>query len=330
MKTIGFVFKRLFGMNYKAMFDNIKAIHQKTGKSQLWVFQDMIRCSLKHGSGHVDYEQFEMYNMTEAQRATYLTRGRNNALVKQYNDPNYNHIAHNKDEFNARFDKYLDRDWALLREKDKAIAFLQKHDLFIIKPLDGSCGAGVRKLRTADFGSPEAACDALWASDGNVLLEEVIRQHPAVDAVYPGSVNTVRAVTLYKNGKARVITTCWRLGNNGNHVDNLNAGGMVVPVDEKTGYVSQRAMDKDKIIYPTHPVTGQAIQGFQFPDWDKAMDMVCQAALEIPQIGYMGWDIAFSVNGPVLVEGNEYPGNGLLQLPEHTPDKIGIMPKFDI
>ena len=60
------------------------------------------------------------------------------------------------------------------------------------------------------------------------------------------------------------------------------------------------------------------------------MNMVCEAALEIPQIGYMGWDIAFTPNGPVLVEGNEYPGNGLLQLPEHTPDKIGIMPKFNI
>lgn len=330
MKTIGFVFKRLFGMNYRAMFQNIRIIHQKTGRSRLWLLQDMIRCSMKHGSGHIDYEQFEMYNMTEAQRATYLTRGRNNAIVKQYNDPSYNHFMHNKDEFNARFDAYLDRDWALLREKEQAIAFLEKHEKFIIKPLDGSCGTGVEKLCTADFGSATQAYASLWASAGNALLEELIAQHPAVSEIYPDSVNTVRAVTLCKNGKARVITTCFRMGQGGNHVDNLNAGGLVVPVEETTGTIRHRAMDKEKFVHTHHPSTGTAITGFQFPDWQQAMDMVCRAAEEIPQLGYLGWDIAFSVSGPVLVEGNEYPGNGLLQLPEHTPDKIGILPKFHI
>lgn len=330
MKNIGFIVKRIFGMDYRAMFQNIALIHKKTGRSRIWLFQDMIRCTMKHGSGHIDYEQFEMYNMTEAQRATYLTRGRNNAIVKQYNDPAYNHIVHNKDEFNAHFDKYLKRDWALMRDKEKAIAFLANHEDFMIKPLDGSCGLGIRKLKASAFESPEAAYDILWKSDGNALLEELIIQHPAVAAIYPGSVNTVRAVTLYKNGRAHVITTCFRMGNNGNHVDNLNNGGMVVPVDEKTGHISLRAMDKEKKVYSVHPSTGNAIQGFTFPDWEKAMDMVCQAALEITQIGYMGWDIAFTPDGPILVEGNEYPGNGLLQLPEHTPDKIGIMPKFDV
>lgn len=330
MKNIGFIVKRIFGMDYKAMFQNIALIHKKTGRSRIWLFQDMIRCTMKHGSGHIDYEQFEMYNMTEAQRATYLTRGRNNAIVKQYNDPAYNHIVHNKDEFNAHFDKYLKRDWALLRNKDDAIRFLSSHEDFMIKPLDGSCGIGIRKLKASAYESPEAAYASLWSSDGNALLEELIIQHPALNAIYSGSVNTVRAVTLYKDGKARVITTCFRMGNNGNHVDNLNNGGMVVPVDEKTGLIALRAMDKEKKVYSVHPSTGNPIQGFSFPDWDWAMNMVCEAALEIPQIGYMGWDIAFTPNGPVLVEGNEYPGNGLLQLPEHTPDKIGIMPKFNI
>ena len=330
MKNIGFYIRRIMDMNVGDMFHNIDAIHKKTGRSRLWLLQDMIRCSMKHGSGHVDYEQFEMYNMTDAQRATYLTCGRNNAMVKKYNDPAYNHYLHNKDEFNARFGGYLGRDWALLRQKEEAIAFLQKHDTFIIKPLDGSCGAGVEKLCTADYGTAQQAYDALWASAGNALLEEVIAQHPAVSAIYPNSVNTVRAVTLFKNGKAHVITTCFRMGQGGNHVDNLNAGGLVVPVEESTGIIHQRAMDKEKKVHTHHPSTGTAITGFQFPDWDEAMAMVCRAAEEIPQVGYLGWDVAFSVNGPVLVEGNEYPGNGLLQLPEHTPDKIGIMPKFDI
>ena len=41
---------------------------------------------------------------------------------------------------------------------------------------------------------------------------------------------------------------------------------------------------------------------------------MCQkAAKKLPQVRYIGWDIAFTDKGPVMVEGNEYPGYGILQ-----------------
>jgi glutathione synthase/RimK-type ligase-like ATP-grasp enzyme len=58
------------------------------------------------------------------------------------------------------------------------------------------------------------------------------------------------------------------------------------------------------------------------------LDMVKEAAKVIPEMGYVGWDVAFTPNGPVLVEANDFPGHDIYQLPEHTPDKIGIYPKF--
>ena len=36
--------------------------------------------------GYMDYDLFEMYNLTPEQRDTYLTRGRNNDIVVKYND----------------------------------------------------------------------------------------------------------------------------------------------------------------------------------------------------------------------------------------------------
>ena len=41
--------------------------------------------------------------------------------------------------------------------------------------------------------------------------------------------------------------------------------------------------------------------------------MCIEAHKKIPQVRYIGWDIAFSNKGPVMVEGNEYPGYGLVQ-----------------
>jgi hypothetical protein len=331
MKDLGYVFRRLLDMNYKAMWDMVNYLHKKTGKSRLWLLKDMKDCAVNYGAGYMDYNLFEMYALTPAQRDTYLTRGRNNALIRKYNNPNYVHIFNNKDEFNALFEEFLHRDWVLVTPKNResVLRFLAKHDRFMIKPLDGCCGRGVELAELSNYDSPEAAFEAL-VSGVPVELEELIVQHPDVSAVYPDAINTVRTVSITKDGVPHIICTYFRIGNGGRHVDNFNSGGMVAPVDEVTGIVKDRAIDKNKTLYADHPQTGTPIKGFRFPDWDKAMDMVRQAAVRVPEVCYVGWDVAFGVDGPMLVEGNNFPGHDIYQLPEHTPDKIGMMDKFRV
>lgn len=331
MANLGYVFRRLLDMNYKAMWNMVSYLHKKTGKSRLWLLKDMKDCAVKYGAGYMDYNLFEMYDLTDAQRDTYLTRGRNNALIKKYNDQSYVHIFNNKDEFNELFEEFLHRDWVLVKpqNKEKVLEFFSRHDRFMVKPLDGCCGRGVELVELGSYESPEAAFDALVSGDP-VELEELIVQHEAVSAVYPNAINTVRTVSITKDGVPHIICTYFRIGNGGRHVDNFNSGGMVAPVDEVTGIVKDRAIDKNKTLYENHPQTGTPIKGFRFPDWDKAMDMVKQAAVRVSQVGYVGWDVAFGVDGPMLVEGNNFPGHDIYQLPEHTPDKIGMMDKFRV
>ena len=45
--------------------------------------------------------------------------------------------------------------------------------------------------------------------------------------------------------------------------------------------------------------------------------------MKLPQVRYIGWDVAFSVSGPVIVEGNEYPGYGFLQFHKLTGSRTG-------
>lgn len=330
MKNIGYVFRRLFDMNYQAMLQKINSIHKKTGRSRLWILRDMQRCAVNYGAGYMDYDLFEMYDLTPEQRDTYITRGRNNELIRKYNDMSYGHCLRNKGEFNTTFGEFLQRDWVLVSDQEKTMAFLEKHDVFMAKPLNGTCGRGIEKISVSQRGGAQKVYEELTASGDEWLLEEVIRQHPAVSAIYPDAINTLRVVTIHKDGVTHIICTYFRIGNKGRHVDNFNSGGMVAPVDEKTGVVMDRAIDKEKTLYAVHPQTGTAIQGFRFPDWEQALDMCCRAAEQIPQLGYLGWDVAFTPDGPVLVEGNEFPGHDIYQLPEHTPNKIGIMAKFNV
>lgn len=328
MKDIGYVLRRLLDMNYKAMFEKLNSLHRKTGRSRIVLLLDMQKCAVNYGAGYMDYDLFEMYNLTDEQRDTYITRGRNNALIKKYNDLTYAHYFDNKDEFYTKFADCLNRSWIpLSAPKEQVMEFIRSHGEFIAKPLDGSCGRGIEKVQVTD---PEKTYADMMALEGRYALEEVLRQHESVNAIYPDAINTVRIVTIYKEGVTHIICAYFRIGNGGRHVDNFNSGGMVAPVDEHTGFVLDRAIDKQKNLYAVHPMTGAAIQGFRFPDWDKAIDLVRRAAPRVPQMAYIGWDVAFTPDGPCLVEGNNFPGHDIYQLPEHTPNKIGMMDKFNV
>lgn len=329
MGNIKYILSRLSKMDYKAMFDKVNTVHEKTNKNRVSIFFDMAECAKKYGAGYMDYDLFEMYNLTDEQRDTYITRGRNNALISKYNDKAYFHIFENKDEFNEKFDKYIKRDWVKVKgiDKEKVLNFIDKHQTFMAKPIDGGCGKGIEKINTSDYNSNEELYNYLNTSNANFELEEVIKQNEEVSKIYPGAINTVRVVTILKEGVPHVICAYFRIGN-GKFVDNFNSGGMVAPIDVETGIVQDKAIDKNKILYENHPATGTPIKGFKFPYWNEALEMCKEAAKVVPQMAYVGWDVGFTPEGPLFVEANEFPGHDIYQLPEHTPNKIGMMPKF--
>ena len=74
MPSIKYLIGRVANINYKRMFSKINSIHKKTHKSRLAIFNDMRECAIKYGAGYMDYDLFEMYNLTPEERDTYLDR----------------------------------------------------------------------------------------------------------------------------------------------------------------------------------------------------------------------------------------------------------------
>lgn len=316
-------------MDYKGLFSTVKAVHKKSGIGSVRLFFDIVKCGLKYGAGYKDYQLCEWYNLSDAQRATYVTRGINNTIVSLLNDKEYYHIIDNKIEFNNNFSSFLGRKWIDMTKADidEFKAFLEGLDVIISKPADEACGRGVEKLTVSDFASEEE----LFAHLKNInsaLAEECIVQHKDIAALYPLSVNTYRIVTVFTEGQPHIVYAFIRIGNGGRFVDNINAGGMAAPINIETGVIEYPAFDKDSIYYETHPYTGCAIKGYQLPYWSESVDMVLKAACVVPQVGYAGWDVAVTEKGPLLIEGNPFPGHDILQMPPHVPDKIGMLPQF--
>ncbi len=333
MGNIKYYFKRIKAMDKKAMFRVIDEISKKTGKNKVYLFFDIIWCGMKHGAGYSDYNLFEMYNLKEAQRKTYLTRRRNNDLIKKYNKAEAFDILENKERFNTEFQSFLYRSWIKVNPDnfEEVKKWIKEQKRFLAKPIYGGCGHGIEKLEPEDLKDAKAIDEMLkrWAEDKEgYILEEIVIQNEEVSKVYPCSINTIRTVTLLKEGKPYVVQTYFRIGNEGRFVDNFNSGGMTVPIDVKTGVVLDKAIDKKKNLYDIHPYTGYKIKGFKFPYWEEVIQMAKELSVKIPDMGYVGWDIALTKDGPVIIEANEYPGHDIYQLPEHTPNKIGVYPSF--
>ena len=325
-----FLLNRIFTLNFKAMFEKIDLISKKTNKSKLYIFYDILKCALLYQAGYMDYYIFEMVNVEPKYRKTYVTRGKNNKFIKQLNNKEYWHYFQNKDEFNEVFKDFVKRKSINIYKISKEEAIIKIKDLkphLIGKPRAGACGKGILKIDKNEFESLDKLYEYLKTNKID-LLEEMIIQHDDMNKLNSSCVNTIRTVSVNKKGKIKIICAYLRIGN-GAIVDNFNSGGMMSPVDIETGKVKYVAVDKAGNIYENHPITGTKIIGFEVPMWDKAKEMVEQAAKIIPEIGIVGWDVCITDKGPAFVEGNQFPGHDIYQLPCHMDDKIGMLPVFE-
>ena len=121
-------------------------------------------------------------------------------------------------------------------------------------------------------------------------------------------------MTFVNNNRSEILYAALRVGNGVYEVDNFHKGGMGVSIDTRTGKLKGNAIDKDLNEYKLHPTTRMYFNKFEIPYWNEVRKMVLDAALVNKKIKVVGWDVAITKNGPVLVEGNRRPGFDLVQV----------------
>ena len=95
--------------------------------------------------------------------------------------------------------------------------------------------------------------------------------------------------------------------------DNFHQGGKGVLVNLENGTLVGNGIDK-KLYESKDSITGITFDGFKIPYWDEIKKMVLEAALVNDKVNIVGWDVAISKNGPVIIEGNRGPGFDLVQV----------------
>ena len=304
MGNIGYKLKCLKNLNVNTMLEVIDNINKKTNISKNYLMMDIMVCANKYGTGYYDYQEFEFYNLNKLERKTYLTRVKNNAIVKKYNNKEYFNLFDNKYEFNKIFDKYMKRDWLYLNNNyEEFEKFCSNKKDFIAKPVDGCGGIGVEliKVNKKDL---KSIYESLIETN-RLLVEEKIIQHPALSKLNKTSVNTLRIVSYFDGKKVHILNSVFKIGNGG-ITDNFSSGSMYTFI--KDGKIIVPAIDREDNVFETHPISNINLIGYEIPNYDKAIKLVEECSKKIKEVRYVGWDVAITENDVCLIEGNCYPG----------------------
>lgn len=327
MKRIRHYVSRLISLDVSNMLAVARAISKRSGTPVIAILLDMVWCSLVYQAGYLDYEEFEFNVLSRDERRTWITSGNANSIVVKYNQREYRERFYDKPTFNTTFDKWLGRAWLDLRTASEAdfVEFVAHHDPIMVKVVDSMSGAGIEKHGGDDLADAHALYRELMGKR-QFLVEAFLKQHPGMSALCPTSVNSLRMITFFDGTDVHVMEAVLRMGN-GADVDNYGRGGMYTVLDEKTGIANYGAFDKYANTFTVHPQTGTPIVGFQVPLYDEVLAMLDTVSRIIPEIPYVGWDVAITPNRPAIIEGNY--NTGVFQMkPSLTGIKTGLLPKF--
>jgi hypothetical protein len=139
------------------------------------------------------------------------------------------------------------------------------------------------------------------------ILQEKVEQHEVLNNIAPYTLNTLRIVTFLDHaGDVDVHFAVLRVGRKGNVGEQWNAGGLSIAVNPESGVLGAGVL-KPKYggnWVETHPDSGTRFKGQQLPFWDEVLNLCIRAAKITPRLRTIGWDVALTPSGPVLIEGN--------------------------
>lgn len=208
---------------------------------------------------------------------------------------------------------YLGREWLDLRRCTFAEfeTFTKRHHRWIAKRFDGRASRGLEVIdSTASVTRDGEAVLSLYErliEEKKYIIEEYIVQHDQVMRVYDKAVATLRLFTINLGGAVEtVFIPTINFGSQGALTN--NGASVQAFFDEENGVITSGAdIGITRPIVESHPDSNLMLKGLVIPFAPEAVAMVKSAALHVPELPFIGWDVAITQTAPVIVEGNAAP-----------------------
>ncbi len=287
---------------------------RKEKKYIRWLTKDVVKCYLLYKITPDEYFMHDLRHKEEGYKANILGFAMKDSLCiqacgshfKEY----YNQLK-DKWEFYQIAKPYFKRAVCRIHDESDFAAFesfCHSFNRFIVKP-NGSCsGKGIHlvDLQKNEYGGIRELFDHYLEQEGDWIIEELIIQDEAMAQWHRDSVNTVRVPSIMTPDGPQIILPLFRTGKGGNLVDNChNDGGLMAVPDAKTGIIITDGYDIYTHVVECHPDSGLKFKGWQIPRWDEMVQTVSEIHSKcLPHQKYIGFDMALTPNGWVVIEGN--------------------------
>ncbi|PYD47719.1 hypothetical protein C3920_08140 [Novacetimonas pomaceti] len=323
---------------------NASYARRHSGRAMPRQFLDQIVIGMTTGILPPWYYIFDLYKKdNRGSCLSYIGRGETKAgaYVVLSDVPRKHCILGNKDIFAAHCREFglhavepvAIADDGHIMFSDTSLTRLPACDLFI-KPARGSGGRGAERWRwqgkdmqgqdiytgtTGRLAEVELRQRLAFRSNGRrTIIQRCLSNHPDIAQLAGHAVATVRMVTcLNEDGMPEITDAIFRMATRPDCiVDNIHAGGIGAPIDISCGQLgcaSNLGVDAAHGRLRHHPGTNHVIEGVRLPFWNDVRALACAAHATLTSYVIVGWDIALTTAGPVLIEGNSGPCLDIMQ-----------------
>lgn len=199
-----------------------------------------------------------------------------------------------------------------------AVPFIPRESAIHVKKLAGSQGQGAsRWVRHGDIyrndSGLERSPEGLMAlcQQGGFIVQPLLTNHSALAPLSLGCLADVRIVTAIRPDGVAVVVgrATMRLPTRASATDRSPLWTLV---DSQTGRILSARQRGRPVTH--HPDSDLALNGHQLPHWPDAVALVTRAhRTAFPRFVSLGWDVALTPDGPVLIEANAGWGAEIMQ-----------------
>ena len=268
--------------------------------------EDMLKWYFAYGYTFNEYISYQFFKKTENERFEFLSEKDMINLCYEYNDIEDMNIISDKSKTYNKFKTFYKRD-AITINKNTNLkelkSFLISNNKKKKKNIFEACGRGIEIINIDSENENIEDFIKSVVSNNDIILEELVTQSKDLSEFNSTSVNTLRCITFNTNQGIMTPFFFMRFGREGKFIDNGAAGGLIVEVNKENGTLGE-ATDEYGNRFKFHPDSEKKFVDFKIPDWEKAIELCKQISTEIPTVHIIGWDLAHTKDGWVIIEGN--------------------------
>ncbi len=302
------------------------AAAREAGVGRLAQLLQMLRVAIVHNLAPEIYYRFELFRPERRREAALYAANAERIVVGRYLISRLDNAAlDHKARFHAACTRLgLPVAPVIAKVEAGRIAWtsgaeLPRRDL-MLKPCGGSSGIGIERWLLGQDGA--SWCRGAERLDERGLLDRAaglsredahlicprLTNDPEIAPFTLGGLATFRVVTARRAGGDPVpLMMALRMPTGHAAVDNFHSGGIAAAVELTTGVMGPAlGMDFTRGPFRAHPDTGALVEGHVVRRWREVCELAVTAHREFADFSTIGWDVALTTAGPILMEANTF------------------------